>query len=572
MNPRFARGLACLLGAALCAAAFFVWSDWSNGYLQGYLTFAPSFGEVAFRLHMLILVLPAVALVSIAVAGAPALPRRLLQWFDALRDAPARRGWPIALAVVVLALAAAIRFLVLDLAPITDDEHVYQFQARLLTSGRLYADSPPAPVRAFFDNQFIVNNGKWFGSYFVGHPAVLALAGRLGLDQWVGPIEGALTFLLVIGIARRIFGERTAVLSGALLVLSPFFLFLSATQLSQPTSALMLALFWYAALRIEAAPRVTGWWAAGAAALAFGMLTRPQTTVFLSLPFVIRLAARALGGRLSPGWAPPALAAAILAGGAAIFFSIDYALTGHPLRTGYHAYMAQGIEWLFPFGPYYTIREISRNIVHVNFWLFGWPVSLAFAPFFRRGGAATALAAVPVVAVIWYGLVAVPTVATVGPVYYGEIIGPLVVLSASGIERVVTLARARRGESLSTRALVVSPWVASFFCLIAFLPVHVSSIRLSQEIVRAPYEMVAQKRLDNAVVFVHSLPSLLKQPGTWVHFHRNNSPDLTDRVLFVKDLGPERNRDLMRYLPTRSFYIMGMRNLDLVLLPVAPAS
>jgi hypothetical protein len=49
-------------------------------------------------------------------------------------------------------------------------------------------------------------------------------------------------------------------------------------------------------------------------------------------------------------------------------------------------------------------------------------------------------------------------------------------------------------------------------------------------------------------------------------------PDLSDRVLFVKDLGPERNRELMRYLPSRVPYLMGMRGGDLVLLPLAPPS
>jgi hypothetical protein len=291
--------------------------------------------------------------------------------------------------------------------------------------------------------------------------------------------------------------------------------------------------------------------------------------VFLALPWLVRLGYLAVRQRLQPGVGPPAVALAILVAGATVFLAINHALTGSPWRTGYHAYMAQGIEWLFPIGPFYTVREISHNLGHVNFWLFGWPLSLAFLPFFRRPGAAWALAAVPILTVLWYGVVAVPTVATVGPVYYGEAIGPLVILSASGIERAVAFARDRLGDSPWTGALTAWPVVAIVVSLLTFVPVQVSSIRLSAEIVRAPYDLVEQKRVDNAIVFVHSIPSLFKEPGSWVHFHRNNSPDLSDRILFVKDLGPEKNQELMRYLPTRAGFLMGLRGSELVLVPIA---
>jgi len=571
MTLRRLRGLACLLGAVFGFSAFFVWSEWSYGYLQNYRTFAPSPGGLALRLHLLLFILPATVLLAVGVALLGPAPGRLLAWFDAMGRARPARGWPVALALVALGLTAGIRSSVLDFSAITDDEYVYQFQARLLGSGRLYADSPPPAVRAFFDNQFIVNNGRWFGCYFLGHPIVLALAGTVGLDQWVGPIASALTLLLTVAIARRIGGERVAILTGILLVLSPFFLFLGATQLSQPTSALMLSLFWYAALRVEATPRAVRWWALGAAALSFGVLSRPQTTVFLSLPFLARLLFLALRGRLRPGVTPPAVAAVILLAGATVFLSINHALTGSPWRTGYHAYMAQGPEWLFPFGLFYSVREISHNLGHLNFWLFGWPVSLAFLPFFRRTEEAWTLAAIPALTVLWYGAVAVPTVPTVGPVYYGEAIGPLVILSASGIAQAIAGVRARLGDSLWASALSTWPWTSAFAALLAFIPVQVSSLRLSTEIVKAPYELAAREKLDHAIVFVHSIPSLLKEPGSWVHHHRNNSPDLSDPVLFVRDLG-EKNGELMRFLPNRKAYVMGMRGRDLILIPASPVS
>lgn len=572
MFLRFRRAHGYALGAAFLVAAFWTGAGWSDGYLMQYGSFIASRGELALKLHLLVFILPATVLAAAAAAeGAPRLARNALGWLDRLGQVPGPR-WrlTVAFALLVLALAVGIRFGVLQNMPVTDDEHVYQFQAKLLASGRLYADSPPPIVRPFFNNQFIVNNGRWHGTYFAGHPAVLALAMQVGLMEWTGPLCAALTLLLGMGIARRIFGERAAILTGVLLVLSPFFLFVSATQLSQPTSTLFLTLFVYAALRIEAAPRAAGWWALAAAALSAGVFTRPQSGVLLSLPFVGRLAYLTLRGRIRPGWGPPLLAVVIAAGGAATLLAINHALTGSIFKTGYHAYMDQGIKWLFPFGPYYTIREISQNLVQINFWLLGWPLSLLFVPFFRRDGRAWCLAAIPIIALASYGLVGVPTVAMVGPVYYAETIVPLLALTASGVERAVELMRRALGESPAVAMVLLWPAAAVAAALLIFVPLQASSLSLMAEVERAPYALVEARGLRNAVVFVHSLPVNHRAPRSYAYFHRNNSPDLSDSVLFVHDLGPERNRLLLEYLPGRTGYRMGMHENELFLVAIEP--
>jgi hypothetical protein len=176
----------------------------------------------------------------------------------------------------------------------------------------------------------------------------------------------------------------------------------------------------------------------------------------------------------------------------------------------------------------------------------------------------------PLAAVLAQAVSGVSTVTVVGPVYFGECIPPLVVLSAAGIERAVTWARAQtRADGALANAVLAWPLAMTVFCLIAFLPVQISSLRHMSTIVRAPYALVERQGLDRAIVFVHSLPALHWAPGAWVYYSRNNSPDLSDPVLFVKDLGPEQNKKLIRYFPDRTPYMMGMRGNDLVLLPVA---
>jgi len=256
MRPAFTRA-ACAAGAAFLLAAFWIAADWSDRYLMHYGNVTPSRGDLATKLNLLLFVLPATILAVRALAGwAPALVAR----FDRLGSV--RRIWPwaVAVALTVLVLVAGVRFGVLRATPITDDENVYEFQARIFLSGRLYLESQPPEVRPFFDNQFVVNNGKWYGLYFMGHPGLLAVATRMGLGEWLGPIAAALTVLLACGSARRLFGPRVAVLTGGLLLVSPFFLTLSASHLSQPSSSLMLSLFLYAWLRLQETPRAPVWW------------------------------------------------------------------------------------------------------------------------------------------------------------------------------------------------------------------------------------------------------------------------------------------------------------------------
>jgi len=566
----------CALGAAVLFLCFGAGGERSEGYLIQYGTFIPSRGELSLKLHTLVFLLPASMLIAVALAALPSCSRPLLRGFDALRTGLGR-FWPLGTALLVLLLAASARLWVLRDAPVTDDENVYLFQAELLTRGRLFAESLPSAVRGFFDNQFIINDGRWFGLYFVGHPAVLAAAMRAGLARWVGPVEAALTVLLAVGIARRIFGERAAALTGALLVLSPFLILLSATQLSQPTSALALTLLIYAGLRIEATPRAPGWWALAAAATSAAFLIRPQAAVILAAPMLLRLAWLLLRGRLRPSPLGPALFVLVATAGAALFFWVNWTLTGSPLRTGYHAYWAHEAYWAhgrvpdWHNTPLYPFRELGQNLLQLNAWLFGWPLSLAFAPLFARSGRAWVLTAMPLAALGALGAqasIGVASVSAVGPVYLGETIVPLAALTASGIEQAIAWARERLNGGVTARALVVWPLAMTLVGLLTFVPLEVRSLRLMSKIVRAPYDLVEQAGLDNAVVFVRSLPDARWRPGAWVYFHRNNAPDLSNPVLFVKDLGPERNRELIAFLRTRRPFGMGVRGDELLLFPL----
>ena len=550
-------------GAAFLVAAGLGRSGWSDGYLVHYARWRMSVEEGFFKVHLLLFVLPAIVLASLAIAEL--WGDRVLAAFDSLRVAHRARWWPLLPAAVMFVSSMAVRAGVLGSIPITDDEFIYDFQARLLASGRLYAESLPSVVRPFFDNQYIVNTGRWFGAYFIGHPAVLALASGLGLRACIGPLLGACTLLLGVGIARRVDGERVAVIAAMLTALSPFFVFMSATELSEPTSVCCAALLLYAALRLEDEPSRVRWWCVAAGAVAAGVFVRPQSAVMYPLPVAVRLAMLWRAERIRPGVAGPAAAAMILATGAAAVLAVNHALTGSIWRTSQMAYFDQGAVWEYPMGPDATLNHIAVSVGQLNFWLFGWPFSLPFLPFFRAYGRTWMLAALVGVVVLGYALFAVPMVMAVGPIYYAELIVPLAILSASGIERLVPRLRRRFEDGLASRAVILFPAVGFVAAILTFVPVEVASLRRMAAITRAPYDLVRGEH--RAVVFVgrkpanpimDDLPSTRVRPGSWVLFHRNASPDLSDDVLFVRDRG-EHNADLLADLPDRVAYHLGMR-------------
>ena len=144
---------------------------------------------------------------------------------------------------------------------------------------------------------------------------------------------------------------------------------------------------------------------------------------------------------------------------------------------------------------------------------------------------------------------------------------PLLILTASGVVTVVEAAR--RAGTTWARFVLAAPLGATAVMLLSYLPVYGTSLRAMADISRAPYDLAEAHGLDHAIVFVQSLPSTQRPPYSWAYYPRNNSPDLSDPVLYVRYLAPERQQVLLRHFPDRAGYIMAVRDNALVLIPMA---
>ncbi len=125
------------------------------------------------------------------------------------------------------------------------DEVVYELQARLLSEGRLW--EPARLPRAAHVFHFVWNEaptaafpqGRRFGIFPNGWPAVLAVGVAVGLPWLVAPLLHGLTVLVGAGLAGRVGGRRAASLAAPLLAFSPGLLLQAGSRLSHALCALL---------------------------------------------------------------------------------------------------------------------------------------------------------------------------------------------------------------------------------------------------------------------------------------------------------------------------------------------
>ncbi|HUM18514.1 MAG TPA: glycosyltransferase family 39 protein [Candidatus Nitrosotalea sp.] len=566
------RALMLLLAALVCFSIVATGGLVYNHYAIIYGVHGWGPPEMAFLLEYLLF--GSVAMILLGASFDLAMGRRLTMAFDGLASLSSRSAWigVVVVSALTFGLVTAARYGLFGNTAITDDENVYAFMGRTFASGRLYLPSMPEAVRPFFDNHFVVNDGKWYGIYFPGHPAALAIGERLGLMYWVPATAAALTVPLSFAVGRRVFGQRAALLAMPLMVLSPFFILSSATLLAHSTAGLLLMAFVYAALRVLERPDQGMWWLAAGVALGWAGLTRPLSAAAFATPWLILLVI-GLGPR--PG-------RRILVG-AALFCLVELAavtllaayhvvLSGDPLVTGYHTFgrttgMSFTLGALKAPAPFPSLHELGYTLARLNFWLFGWPVSLALLPFFRRTRESVTLLLSPAAVIVLFAVTTVPSINVVGPVHYAELVGPLVLISASGLDQLTHWVRDRLHIG---GGRVLGLTLGAILCaLLLYLPLYLGSLSAMGRVARAPYDLTEAAQLNHAVVFVRTLGALEFPPWSWAYYPRNPSPGLTDRVLYVKDLGEPRNRDLIRFMPDRTPFWMGIQNDHLVLVPLA---
>jgi hypothetical protein len=216
-----------------------------------------------------------------------------------------------ALAGLVTALIVCVVWRSLHEPGVVHDERAYLLQAGIFARGHWTAASPP--LAAFFEQMHVFIEPAVFGKYPPGHALALVPGIWLGLPGLMPVVMTGLSGMLVFWLARRLANEWTALLTWWLWTTAWVTLYWSASYFSEVTSTATWLLAVWATLRWRDTNR-TAFLMAVAAALAWGILTRPLTIAMLALPVGIVVIRHAIQTEAWKALAAPVLVAiAILA-------------------------------------------------------------------------------------------------------------------------------------------------------------------------------------------------------------------------------------------------------------------
>lgn len=483
-------------------------------------------------------------------------------------------SWIAVLSTLAFLLPAAVRVLVLQFAPLTDDEAIYQFTAETLASGRLAAPRPPGHL--FWDRAFMAIDDHWFGQYFLGWPALLSLFNHVGFEEFASCVFAALTIPPVYWSVRRLDSIVAGRVAAILFVFSPMLMIGSATLMGHAACLCASAwALWFFLLAREPDSKV---WTHGAFALlvSIAFFNRPFTTVALCVGLVIWWLAvlPTSESRLQKA----ALFAAVSSAMAALFLGANYAITGNPLYVPYQRVMDYTIENHYRFG--YLAPNTEPGVVGINFnlekaipawmaalWRFtysagGWPVGFVFLPF-AQSRSTRVLWMMLTTYVLFHIVMVNGGVDSFGPTHYYELSLPFLMLTGIGVAQLRRWLHAHRNAFASLAwapslplALLMALIVTSLF---GFTTIRLKTVGHIADAVRLPMEILEEGDIHNAVLFrrgYHHTRCGSFPARHYVFWPPHNDPDLTNDLLWANHLSLEWDKALMReHFPDRKGYI-----------------
>jgi hypothetical protein len=377
-SPRRDDGLLIRFGACVAACALILWTGDSQS--EGMIQVGPNllqemptsvwsaFEALAWRLWPLLALAAVQYAFILSCAPLEAVNYDLITVESCIARHPRRICAGIIGTALILSLLG-----VWDLRafPNSGDEYSYLFGARTFLAGRLWNSAPENP-QFFATYHILIFSGKWVSKYEPGWAAILAMGHRLGLPFWaVNPILGAALLALIVKTAWRYEGGLAAAVAAALVGLSPFYVFMTASYFNSISAAVFGASFVYFALEYLERPRALPALCAGAMLGALG-LVRPFDVFIFALPFAGALLLR--NDRRGFAFAPLiVLGGCPFLGALSLYYDIVGGSPFVPLVKIYGPDLGLG---LFPvldsngevYGPGITFAEAVDQIVILAEW------------------------------------------------------------------------------------------------------------------------------------------------------------------------------------------------------------
>ena len=499
-------------------------------------------------------------------------------------------AWPATLWIASGSVAAfliplALQMYVLRGAPLTDDETGYRFMAELLATGRLRAESPP--MKLFFDQVFMINDGHMYAQYFIGWPILMVPGVWLGMPGVMNPIYSSLTVPPLFLVLARVAAGGWAKLGILLFLSAPMLMVGAATGLSH--TSCLCALAWMCWFFFRTQDPDSPWWSHAGLALFFGIafFIRPGAALGIALPVLASWCARLCRAGVRRRAVKAGVFLVPAATLAFAFFAVNKIQNGSLYKVGYvryHEYMRENefrFSWVrgaatpeslsdvWASSPKKATANAGIALFRLDADLFGWPLSLLCALF---------AGTVPVARFFWMSFfvffilhlpLADSGIDSFGPVHYFETAWPVLILSVIGLRRLSAEAwkvNARSpllaGQAVPIQreyfipALVLALMAAA---VLGFLPVRLAGLARITANINMPLAAVRRADLHNAVVFAPQpfAPNCRSAPTQhFVSWRPANDPDLRNNVLWANHISVEQDRRLMDHFPGRKGYVM----------------
>lgn len=445
------------------------------------------------------------------------------------------------------------------------DEAAYYFQSKIYASGHLAAPVPDVndPKAYFPFRHFVFRENMWFIVYTPLHSLLMAPFTAAGAAPLLGPLEGLLSLLGIFLLIRFWTGEAMARISVILLLLSPFFLFMTTTFMAHNSNLLLITWSLYLiSRRAKGASAAFGFTGGFLIGLAFATKPYPVLVWLFFIPLAVIVGCRDRWFRIL---APVAAAAAIPF---TLFLLSNNYYTGNPLHAGYDLVRGGKLigfgpdkAWFPEYGDYaHTplrgIFNIVRQIGTGSTILFGWPFLSLFPMLLALKGARkdrrVLLLFVPLLLIMLLMFLHYCPAIDYGPRHYFTFLPVILLLSVIGLREAVEYARRRKGIKGSNMVAVFT------FCL--FMITMFVYLPEGIELRSGPWQTIDSQPRIAASGSVETPSIVFMQAGQ--HGYPNicsgmnfNSPFLDNEIIYCAHQTPGEDILFMQAYPGRNSYL-----------------